>query len=225
MQRVYQQTLSLATTAKACGCQAATVRKYRDMNKWAMPEEIEEAKKTAGRDITLTPDIAKRLAVGWQMRMDDNDLCYITGITYAQLRGWLNKNTEVSLVFNVTNEETGVVSKRMETIGLRTLREREWANFEFSTVQRLNYLSKEAVKKGDIRTAASIEEWKLEKKIPKIYGSGSGVNVNVNNNTVNQQNNYIKIETLNLDLETRKKILSAIKERELIEQENVKELE
>lgn len=222
MQKIYQQTMSLSATAKVCGCQLATVRKYRDKNKWATPEEIEEVSK-GGRDITLTPEIAKRLAVGWQMRMDDNDLCYITGITYQQLRGWLNKNTEVTLVFNVTNEETGITSKRMETIGLRTLREREWANFEFSTVQRLNYLSKEAVKKGDIRTAASIEEWKLEKKIPKIYSSNSGVQVNVNNNT--QQNNFIKIETLNLDIETRKKILSAIKERELIEQENVKELE
>lgn len=222
MQKIYQQTLSLSATAKACGCQLATVRKYRDKNKWATPEEIEEASK-GGRDITLTADIAVRLATGWRRRMIDKDLCYIVGISEGQLRGWLQLNTVVTIIYNVKQPD-GKEYKRSETIGLRDLKEKEYANCEFNFYQRQDLYREEAYKAKQYGLAAGIDQWNAEHgRMFKIFSNKD--KIEINNNTVNQQNNYIKIETLNLDLETRKKILSAIKERELIEQENVKELE
>jgi hypothetical protein len=226
MQRVYQQTLSLAVAAKACGCTPATVSKYRDINKWVTKEQIAEVNKSnVGRDITLTPDIAIRLASGWRKRMQDNDLCFIIGITINQLKQWLVKNTEVTVIYNVESAD-GKIEKRFETIGLRNLKEKEWANFEFNSIQRQEKYRDEAAKAKMYGIAAGIDQWLLEKKIPQTYGRGSGVQVNVNNTTNNNQNNFIKIDSLNLPIETRKQILSAIKEKEILdEQENVKEIE
>ena len=220
MRRIYCQTVSLSATARACGCNPATVRKYRDEQKWMTQEQI-KALAPKNNEVLLTTDIANTLAAGWRIHMQDKDLCSIANITSTQLKNWLYNNTECTVIRTFKTgrkdkdgkEETG---QRAETIGLKELKEKEWANFEFSQVQTQLNLQKMAMDAGQYGVAAGIGQYLLEKKIPNVFGRAAQTQININSNT---QNNYVKIDTLDLPLETRKKILCQIRENKMIEGE------
>lgn len=214
MRRIYCQTMSLSATGRACGCSAMTVRKYRDIQKWVTEKEIKTLTPT-GNDTTLTTDIANTLAVGWRMRMQDKDLCPIARITTTQLRHWLERNTQCTIILNVNTgkkdeHNKDIYTKRMENVGLRDLREREWANFEFSQFQKQMNIQDLAIAAKDYKTAASVGQWALEKRIPKVFGRKDAEVINDVNVAV--QVNSISLDEL--DLDTVKRIRSQIIEKE-----------
>ena len=176
------------------------------MQKWVTPQQIKECSQD-GAEITLTPDIAVKLASGWQVQIQDIDLCPIVGITGGQLKLWLFRNTPVTIVVNVKSAD-GKEFKRMETIGLRNLREREWANLEYSMLLGLKQDIVDAKKAGDHATAARTRQWMLAKRRPKSFGEQPGVQVNVSSHT-----NIVNIDELGLPLEMRKQILCKIREQ------------
>jgi hypothetical protein len=70
---------------------------YRDLEGWATKEQVKALCKGGGQT-TLTPDIAAKLASGWRLHIEDDDLCHIVGITHGQLRGWLQNNTRTTFI-------------------------------------------------------------------------------------------------------------------------------
>lgn len=213
MHRIYRQTMSLAATAKVYGCCPSTVRRYRDLQKWVTPQQIKQCRQD-GNEITLTPDIAIKLAAGWQLQIQDIDLCPIVGITIDQLKKWLLRNTPVTIVVNVKDQE-GKEFKRTETIGLRHLREREWANLEYSFLHQLKKDAADARDAKDYKTAANITEWILSKRMPKKFAE-SAININMSQSQQQAQSNVVSVDELDLPLETRKQILAKIREKKQI---------
>ena len=215
MHKIYRQTMSVLATARACKCAQSTIRKYRDQQKWVTPKQIKELS-GGGNDTTLTTDIAMRLAVGWRMHIEDNKLCHVVGVTEAQLHMWLVRNTPCTVILT-TKAADGSERKRMETLGLRTLREREWSSVSFSYIQRIleNVKKMEGKDIEDLRGANYDLRWLLSKLEPEQFGEFNkelSVNVGV-------QANVVSIEDLNLDLKTCKRILSKIREKKQIEGE------
>lgn len=225
MRRIYGQTMSLSATARACRCNTATVKKYRDEQNWVIDQEVKELAKRPGNDVLLTTDIANTLASGWRIHMMDKDLCNIVNITPKQLSNWLYNNTECTVIRTYKTGEkddkgNDVTGRRTETIGLKELKEKEWSNFEFSQVQIQLNLQQMASNAGQYGVAAGIGQYLLEKKIPHVYGQKAQTQININNQT---QNNFVKIDTLDLDIETRRKILSKLREQKELQalEENV----
>jgi len=214
MQRIYKQTMSMTATAAACGCSRGTIKKYRDEQKWVTPKQIKALANKYKNDTTLTTDIANRLYSGWLIHMQDIDLCAITGITWGQLHGWLTRNIEATVIFTVEVEVDGKKEKQhtMVTAGLRTLRERAWANFEYQGLQKLEQIEKLAIANKDYKTAAAVVEWKLEKRLPKKFGAQATTTV-----TTQVQINQISIDEL--PMETRKQILAQIRAKKEITKE------
>lgn len=213
MARIYRQTMSMTATAKACGCALTTVKRYRDRQKWVTPQQIKELTPQNFNDTTLTPDIAIRLAKGWNVKFEDTILCDIIGITYNQLSNWLKNNQKVTLIVNVKKPD-GTEERRQETIGLRQLRAREWAKLSYNLMNNQLALAEDAKKAKDYATAARIEQWVMEKVEPKRFGQTSTTNV-----TTQVQINQISIDEL--DLDTRKRILEQIRAKK-VESKEVK---
>ncbi len=228
MQKIYQQTMSLTATAKICDCHPSTVKKYRNAQKWVTAQQIRECRQD-GNDTTLTPDIAIKLAAGWRLHMQDIDLCPVIGISEKQLKGWLFRNTRVTIIRTITKvgpdgkplEGEGNVTRTQETVGLRDLRAREWANFEFSYIQKLMLLAERAEANKDFNTAFKIRAWILAKRLPKKFAE-SAININ---NILSQNQQQVQapgtfsVDDLKLSLEARKEILAKIRERRAYGQE------
>ena len=210
MQRIYKQTMSMTATAAACGCSRGTIKKYRDEQKWVTPKQIKALANKYKNDTTLTPDIAIRLAKGWNVKFEDTVLCDIIGITYNQLTCWLRNNQEVTLVVNVKKPD-GTEERRVETIGLKQLRAREWAKLSYNLMNNQLVLAQEAKDNNDQATAARIEQWILEKIEPKKYGQQPA------NVTTQVQINQISVDEL--PIEMRKQILAQIRAKKEITKE------
>ncbi|UCG55607.1 MAG: hypothetical protein JSU70_12145 [Phycisphaerales bacterium] len=217
MRRAFLKTMSCAAAAKICGCNVKTVAKYRDQEAWITQREVGELCRGGGQT-TLTPDIATKLATGWSLHIENDDLCAIIGISPGQLRGWLQNNTQVTIVSSIPRlsadgiplrDKSGraSVSRTMETVGLYDLRAREWANFEYTYIQRLDMDADRAEAEGDLNTAFKIRTWILSKRFPSRYGNHA-IDVNVDTAT---QADIVNIDELDLPLETRKQILSSMR--------------
>ena len=209
MQRIYQQTLNCTATALACGCSRGYVAKMRDRHKWVTPKQINELADKNKNDTTLTPEIAIKLAAGWRLHINDKDLCPVVGITQGQLVRWLRDDREVTIVVNVRRSD-GTEIKRMEKVGLWHLREREWANFQYSMLQGLIQDIDDAKLIDDHATAARTRQWLLSKIESKTFGDKAGVEVNVNTAT---QINQINLD--DLDIETKKNILKQLRAKNI----------
>lgn len=222
MEKTFLQTMSCAVTAKICGCNVKTIARYRDQEGWITKQQVKELCK-GGRETTLTTEIAIKLANGWRLHIGDKDLCSLVGITYGQLRGWLQENTQVTIVRSVRcmshngvplKDEQGndSISRIIETVGLYDLRARERASLEYNYMQKLDILAERAEAAGDFRTAFKIIAWILSKRLPKKFGNNP---IEVNVNTENRPT-FIEIDSLDLPLETRKLILEKIRQQETI---------
>jgi len=212
MRRAYLKTQSLSLAAKICGCSPRTIVRYRDMQGWLTPGQIAKHKPDAGGS-TLTADIATKLANGWREDISDETLCSILSLTISQLKNWLYKNTVVTIPKTITTirpDGSQSTVTQAETIGLRDLRTRERGILELDYLQRHARMIKSAETDKDYRTAMRGVEWRLEKRFPKKYGAQSHTNVNVN--TAVQANMTMSVDDLKLDLDTRRKILAAIRD-------------
>jgi hypothetical protein len=218
MKRVFDRTLSCALTAKVCGCNPVTVARYRDRGGWI---ELKKplGMKSANVPSTLTADIAVRLAVGWRENISDDALCDIIGITEGQLRWWLQNNTSVTIVKTVKqigadgeplkdSEGMDLIERRAEAIGIHDLRVRQKQSLEFDYLTKHARVIDAAERSGDYRTAVNAMQWRLQVANARKYGGQSG-QVNVN---LNSQTNIVHVDDLNLPLDTRRQILSKIRE-------------
>lgn len=218
MHRIYRQTMSLAATAKVCGCHVSTVAKYRDLQGWITPQQIGQC--TKGNDTTLTPDIAMKLAGMWRLHLDDKDICWLVGITTGQLKQWLYRNAPVTIIRTITRvgpdgkplEGEENVTRVKEAVGLRDLRERERASLEYTYNQKLVMVIEQAIQKGDLKTAGNNIQWLMAKKIPQKYAE-SGININMSQSQQQGQASTFSAEELDLPLETCKQILAKIREK------------
>lgn len=208
MKRIYTRTRSLEMTAKICDCSVSTIQRYRDREGWVALA----VKPDPSPETTCSTDIAMRLAVGWRQDISDEALCNIVGVTIGQLKMWLMRNVQVSILHRVKAADPK--SKKPaefdeERIGLRDLRTRQLDTLEYDYLQRLEKLYQKAEDADDFATAIRGRQWRLEKRRPKKYGSQAvGVKVEVNNA---MQTNVVSIDDLNLPLETRKAILAQLR--------------
>ena len=213
----YDYSRLFAKCAEQTGAKKEQVKQRR----WATKEQVKALSKGGGQT-TLTPDIAARLASGWRLHIEDDDLCFIVGITHGQLRGWLQNNTQTTFIRSVPrlrvdgtplrdSKGNEIVKRVTETVGLYDLRAREWASFEYNYMQKHDMLIDKAIAEKDYRTAMKGIQWVLAKRFPKKYGEARGIDVNAN--TTPQASARFEIDELNLPLETRKLILKKIRER------------
>lgn len=220
---IYMRTLSCAMTAKVCGCSATTVARLRRNRGW-IAEKPKIGTQTGSGNVSLTSDIAIKLAAGWKVHVEDADLCDIVGVTQGQLDWWLEHNTPVTIIRNVLQvgsdgrplydaQGNQKITQQKEKVGLHDLRKREWANFEQNYMTKLAMLAQRAENEGDLRTSANIVMWMLQKRFPKKFGKQANGDVNVNV-TKNELTNVLRIDTLNLPLKTRVELLDALEAAE-----------
>ena len=215
MKRAYLKTQSLALAGKIMGCCAATVRRYRDLGGWVGPIQLASHKPDRG-GATVTADIAMKFAGMWRLHMANKDACHILGVSYGQVRGWLQSNTEVTIERKIETKspegKTLTTRTVKEVIGFHDLREREWSNFQYTNMQKIELSAAALEEKGDHAAAAKIRFRMLEKRLPALFADHmQQANINVNVNTA-IQNNTINVDDLDLTLEERKKLLGQIRD-------------
>ncbi|RLC36816.1 hypothetical protein DRH27_04665 [Candidatus Falkowbacteria bacterium] len=126
-----------------------------------------EGTNAGGNESTLTPAIAMQLAKFWRHNISDKTACSVIGITEKQLKGWLERDTEVRIVIN-----TGTTIKE-QIIGLRVLRTRERGFLEFDFLERHDQAVKDASTALQFGHAIKGLEFMLERRFPNKYGKNS----------------------------------------------------
>lgn len=184
MKHAYLKTQSLILAGKIMGCSAATVRRYRDLGGWIGPIKLANPKPdTSGS--TLTTGIAMALAGMWRLHMENKDACHILNLSQGSLDWWLRNDTEVTMERTIETKgpdgKTLDMRKVKETIGLHQLREREWSNFQYTNMQKIELAAAALEEKGGYAAAAKIRFRLLEKRLPALFADHmQHINVQVN---------------------------------------------
>lgn len=116
-----------------------------------------------GRRASLTIQTAETLEFHWQLvgdKMTDEQVCDKAGISFGQLRGWLQRNTR----------PIGPDGKE-QAVGLRDIRARAKAAVMVGYLVDLHRDLRDARAVGNHKVTTNVLMWLLEKHFPTQFGN------------------------------------------------------
>ena len=129
--------------------------------------------KGGGNKTTLTTAIAMQLARMWRHKIADNIACDVIGITYQQLRRWINTNQVISVTMGKT-DKAGNTTFFTESIGLQTLRARERGTHLLDYMEKYKTAIDSALSNEQYKAALGGMQFLMEKQWPKVFGKEPG---------------------------------------------------
>ncbi len=114
------------------------------------------------RNSTLTAELAYQLEFYWQLAgntLSDEEICSKVGISFGQLRGWLQRNVKPK-----------TLGGQRGTEGLRDIRARAKVSTMTGYLSKLVQIAEKAEANQDYAVASSNYTWLLEKQFPTVYG-------------------------------------------------------